>query len=314
MTTQALNSSTAIYSTPQSKFKQALGKNLVGYIFLTPWLIGFFVFTIGPMIASLYLSMTEYDLISNPNWVGFANYTKLFQRDFRYEASVIVTAKYVLFSVPLKIVFALGVAMLLNRKIRGISVYRAVFYLPSILGGSVAISLLWRELFGTHGQINDLLASFGIQGRSWISHPDYALDTLVVLALWQFGSPMIIFLAALKQIPQHLYEAAQIDGANRVHSFLKITLPLLTPIIFFNFVMQMIGAFQAFTPAFIISGGKGGPIDSTLFYTLYLYQKGFAHFQMGYASAMAWVLMVIIAVFTAITFWTSKFWVFYNED
>jgi multiple sugar transport system permease protein len=189
-------------------------------------------------------------------------------------------------------------------------VYRGIFYLPSLLGGSVAIAILWRQVFGAEGLVNNLL---GLEG-SWISRPSTVLSTLIVLAAWQFGSPMIIFLAGLKQIPQDLYDAAAVDGAGKVSTFLRITLPLLTPIIFFNLVLQMIGAFQAFTPAFIISGGTGGPSDSTLFYTLYLYKKGFEFLDMGYASAMAWVLLLIIAVFTAVAFYTSRYWVHYGDS
>ena len=202
--------------------------------------------------------------------------------------------------------------MILNKGISGLPLYRAMFYLPSLLGASVAIAVLWRQLFAGDGLFNQVLALFGIHGPSWISNPDYSLYTLVALSVWQFGSPMIIFLAGLRQIPQDLYEAAEIDGASRRQQFLKITLPLLTPVIFFNVVVQTIDAFKAFTPAFIISGGTGGPIDSTLFYTLYLYQEAFAYFRMGYASALAWILVVIIAMFTAFAFLTSRYWVHYD--
>jgi len=201
----------------------------------------------------------------------------------------------------------------LNRGIAGLPFYRALFYLPSLLGASVAIAVLWRQLFAKDGLVNAALGLFGVQGPSWISDPNYSLYTLVLLSVWQFGSPMIIFLAGLRQIPTDVYEAASIDGANRTQRFFKITLPLLTPVVFFNGVVQTIEAFKAFTPAFIISEGTGGPIDSTLFYTLYLYQEGFAYFRMGYASALAWILLVIIACFTAFSFLTSRYWVHYNE-
>jgi multiple sugar transport system permease protein len=224
-----------------------------------------------------------------------------------------VTFTYVIMAVPLKLAFALGLAMVLNRGIAGLPLYRALFYLPSLLGASVAIAVLWRQLFAKDGLVNVALAFFGIDGPSWISDPNYSLYTLVLLSVWQFGSPMIIFLAGLRQIPSDVYEAANIDGANKMQQFIKITVPLLTPVIFFNGIVQTIDAFKAFTPAFIISEGTGGPIDSTLFYTLYLYQEGFAYFRMGYASALAWILLIIIACFTAFSFLTSRYWVHYND-
>jgi multiple sugar transport system permease protein len=224
-----------------------------------------------------------------------------------------VTFLYVVLAVPLKLAFALALALVLNRGIAGLPLYRALFYLPSLLGASVAIAVLWRQLFAKDGLVNAALALVGIQGPSWISDPSTSLYTLVLLSVWQFGSPMIIFLAGLRQIPQDVYEAASIDGTNRWQRFLYITLPLLTPVVFFNAVVQTIEAFKAFTPAFIISEGTGGPIDSTLVYTLYLYQEGFAYFRMGYASALAWILLVIIACFTAFSFLTSRYWVHYNE-
>jgi multiple sugar transport system permease protein len=224
-----------------------------------------------------------------------------------------VTFTYVIMAVPLKLAFALGLAMVLNRGIAGLPLYRALFYLPSLLGASVAIAVLWRQLFAKDGLVNVALGFFGINGPSWISDPNYSLYTLVLLSVWQFGSPMIIFLAGLRQIPSDVYEAANIDGANKMQQFIKITVPLLTPVIFFNGIVQTIDAFKAFTPAFIISEGTGGPIDSTLFYTLYLYQEGFAYFRMGYASALAWILLIIIACFTAFSFLTSRYWVHYND-
>jgi multiple sugar transport system permease protein len=216
-------------------------------------------------------------------------------------------------SVPIATVVALLVAIGLNRRMPGVGVLRSVYYLPSLLGGSVAIAIMWRELFDKKGLVNNMLGLFGIDGPAWLAFPHTAPWTLVFLHAWQFGSPMVIFLAALKQIPAELYEAVELDGANRWQSFVFVTLPLITPIIFFNVVMQMITSFQAFTPAFIISNGTGAPADSTLFYTLYLYIEGFTNFRMGYAAAMAWVLLAIIAVLTAIAFATSRFWV-YNPD
>jgi multiple sugar transport system permease protein len=283
-----------------------------GYLFLTPWLIGFFGLTLGPALVSLYLSFTDFDLLRSPNWVGTANYVRIATADPKFIAAMHVTFAYVALAVPLKLVFALMVAVILNKGISGLPLYRAMFYLPSLIGASVAIAVLWRQLFEGDGLFNQFLALFGVRGPSWVSNPDYSLFTLVALSIWQFGSPMIIFLAGLRQIRRDVYEAAEIDGASRWQQFWKITLPLLTPVIFFNVVVQTIDAFKAFTPAFIISGGTGGPIDSTLFYTLYLYQEAFAYFRMGYASALAWILVVIIAAFTAFAFLSSRYWVHYD--
>lgn len=283
-----------------------------GYLFLAPWLIGFFGLTLGPALVSLYLSFTDFDLLGSPRWVGAANYVRIATADAKFVSAMHVTFLYVALAVPLKLIFALMVAMVLNKGIRGLPLYRAMFYLPSLIGASVAIAVLWRQLFAGDGLLNQFLALFGIHGPSWISDPDTAIYTLVALSVWQFGSPMIIFLAGLRQIPKDVYEAAEIDGASRSQQFWRITLPMLTPVIFFNGVVQTIDAFKAFTPAFIISGGTGGPIDSTLFYTLYLYQEAFAYFRMGYASALAWILVVIVAAFTALAFLSSRYWVHYD--
>lgn len=291
------------------------GRNLTAYLFLGPWLIGFVVFTLGPVLASLYLSFTKFDLLTAPVWIGAENYVRMFTGDYRFYQALKVTFTYLLFEVPLKLAFALLIATMLDKAVRGGGIYRALFYIPSLLGGSVAIAVLWRQLFEGNGTVNQvLLWLFGIQGPSWISNPDTAVYTLVILAIWQFGSPMIIFLAGLRQIPQDLYEAASIDGASRLRQFRRITLPLLAPVIFFNMVLQVIEGFKAFTPAFIISGGTGGPVDSTLFYTLFLYQEAFAYFRMGYAAALAWVLLIVIGAFTALSFLTSKYWVHYEDD
>jgi multiple sugar transport system permease protein len=296
------------------KLPLAVRENMVGYLFLLPWFIGLFTLTLGPMLGSLYLSFTRYDLLSAPQWIGLQNFTAMFS-DIRFLDSLRVTAIYVFLSVPLKLAVALLVALALNKGLRGLGIYRAVYYVPSLLGGSVAIAILWRQIFGQNGIVNQGLALLGIHGlSSWVANPDTSVYTLIILAAWQFGSPMLIFLAGLKQIPHEMYEAAGIDGAGPINKFFRITLPLLTPIIFFNLVLQMIGAFQAFTPAFIVSSGSGGPYGSTLFYTLYIYQQGFGYFHMGYASAMAWVLLMIIALFTAVAFTSSRFWVFYQDE
>jgi len=287
-------------------------ENKAGYLFLLPWLLGLLVITIGPMIASLFLSFTKYNLLSPPKFTGFANFVRMFE-DERLAKSLEVTFIYVFVSVPLQLALALLLAVILDRGLRGLALYRSIFYLPSLLGASVAIAILWRQIFGSQGLVNAFLGAFGMDGQSWISNPDTALSTLVVLNVWTFGSPMVIFLAGLRQIPQMYYEAASVDGAPRLTQFFRITLPLLSPIIFFNLVLQIIHAFQSFTQAFIVSGGTGGPSDSTLFYTLYLYQRGFGQLDMGYASAMAWLLVLIIGAFTAINFWASKYWVFYDD-
>ncbi len=294
--------------------QRSLADNAIGYLFLAPWLLGFFVLTLYPMVQSLFYSFTQFDMLQPPKWVGIANYAKMFTGDPTYIKSLKVTFTYVFLAVPLKLAFALIVAAVMNQKLRFISLYRTVYYIPTLLGGSVAIAMLWKRLFSGDGAINTLLRSvFNAHPPAWIAHPKYALYTLVLLTVWQFGSSMIIFLAGLKQIPDEYYEAASVDGAGWRTRFFRITIPCLSPVILFNLVMQMISAFQAFTQAFIISAGKGGPLDSTMFYTLYLYTKGFYYFEMGYASAMAWVLLVIIAVLTVLIFRTSGSWVTYGS-
>jgi multiple sugar transport system permease protein len=302
--------------TPEEKrlqAKEAGRDNKAGYLFLLPWLIGLVLIIGGPMIASLYLSFTNYSLIQAPEWVGLDNYVRMFN-DPRLLKSLAVTFTYVIVGVPLQLIVALAIAMLLNEGMKGLAFYRSIFYLPSMLGASVAIAVLWRQMFEVDGLVNQVLRLFGFPATtSWIADPQWALWTIILLHVWTFGSPMVIFLAGLRQIPGMYYEAASVDGASRWAQFRKITLPLLSPIIFFNLVLQIINAFQAFTQAFVVSNGTGGPADSTLFFTVYLYQRGFVQFQMGYAAAMAWLLVVIIAAFTAINFYFSKRWVFYGD-
>jgi multiple sugar transport system permease protein len=284
--------------------------NRIGYLFVSPWLIVFMLFTLVPMAISLYLAFTNYDLLSGGEWVGLANFERMFFKDIRYGRALIATVKYVMLAIPLRLAFALLVALLLNTKRNGVYWYRAAFYIPSVIGGSVAVAVMWRQLFGSSGLINGIGAVLGFPPVNWLGNPDTAIWTLILLAVWQFGSPMLIFLAGLRQIPAELYESASIDGANAPQKFLRITLPLLTPIIFFNLIMQTISGFRVFTQAFIVTGGA--PLDTTLFYALYLYQRAFSSFQMGYASAMAWVLLLIIGVLTAISFRLSSLWVFYE--
>lgn len=287
---------------------------LSAYGFLSPWLIGMVVITLGPMIASLYLSFTRYDLIGSAEWIGLDNYVRMFESDPRYLKSVQVTIMYTVLSVPGILIFSLLLAVFLNRGMKFLSVYRALFYIPSLLGSSVAIAVLWLQVFGSSGIFNAFLGLFGIEGQSWIGNPSTALYTVVALAIWTFGSTMVIFLAGLRQIPASYYEAAQLDGANRWQQFWSITFPHLTPVIFFNGLLVVVNSLQSFTPAYVISGGTGQPADSLLLYTVYLYQKGFVDFQMGYASAMAWALLLALALITGGIFWSSRYWVFYGED
>lgn len=297
--------------------KQALKKersrdSKAAAVFLAPWLLGLAGITIGPMLASLYLAFTDYNLLQDPNFTGLENIQRMVG-DERLGKSLAATLTYVVVSVPIQLAVALGLALLLDRGIRGLALYRSVLYLPSLLGASVAIAVLWRLVFGGEGLVNAFLGLFGIQGPAWVAEPDTALGTLIVLHVWTFGAPMVIFLAGLRQIPRQYYDAASTDGANKWQQLRSITLPLLSPIIFFNLVLGLIGSFQSFTQAFIVSNGSGGPADSTLFFSLYLYQEGFAGFRMGYASALAWLLLIIIGAFTALNFWASKYWVFYDD-
>lgn len=297
-------------SAQKRNFRQS---NLIGYIFIGPWLLAFFAFTLMPMLASLYFSFTDYsslDSLDKARWVGLQNFERMFTTDTKYIKAVSATFFYVIFAIPLRLIFALGLAMLLNTGRKGMGLYRAAFYAPSIVGGSIAVAVMWRQVFGTEGLVNGFLAFFGVPARTWLGNPDTAIWTLIVLAVWQFGSPMLIFLAGLKQIPTEFYEAASIDGASGIRKFISITLPLLSPVIFFNLIMQMISGLMVFTQAFIITGGA--PLDTTLFYALYIYRRAFENFQMGYASAMAWVLLLIIAFFAAIVFRSSSQWVYYE--
>jgi len=307
-------------------------QNAGAYAFLAPWLLGFLVLTLYPMAYSLWLGFTDYDFTKpgETHWIGIGNYLKMFaplagksefisstgeavRADPYYLKALSVTFTYVFASVPLKLIVALAIAMLMNQRLRGVPFYRAVYYIPTLLGGSVAIAVLWRKLFEKEGLVNGFLGALGFSNLpSWITNPRYALWTLVLLTVWQFGSSMIIFLAGLKQIPEEYYEAASVDGASKVRQFFAITIPLLSPVILFNLVMQMISAFQAFTQAYIIGGGRGGVLNSTLFYTLHLYIQGWTYHEMGYASAMAWVLLAIIGVLTVIIFRSSGAWVSYG--
>ncbi|OLS42176.1 carbohydrate ABC transporter permease [Bacillus sp. MRMR6] len=297
-----------------SKRRRIINENLTGYAFISPFIIGFLAFTLIPIIASLYLSFTNYNLFSAPRWIGFDNYIKMFTADPRYWQSLKVTLIYVLAGVPLRLAFALLIAMILNTASKAVGIYRTLFYLPSLIGGSVAVAIMWRNVFGDLGIVNIVLDLLGLNVVRWFGNPTAALWMLIFLSVWQFGSSMLIFLAGLKGIPKSYYEAASVDGANGVQKFFKITLPMLSPVILFNTVMQTIAAFMTFVPAFIISKGTGGPLDGTLLYSLYLFIQGFEFFNMGYASAMAWVMLIIVGVLTVIIFVSSKYWVHYESE
>lgn len=293
--------------------RRARKDNLAGYFFISPWLVGFLALTLAPLLASLYFSFTDYDILSPARWAGLANFKKMFLGDPRYWKSSWATLYYAIAAVPLRLCVALAVALLLNRKRRGIGVYRALFYAPSVVGESVAVAVMWRQIFGGEGLVNACARLLGLPGKTlWLADPHFAIWTLILLAAWQFGSAMLIFLAGLKQIPNELYESASIDGAGRMRKFRSITLPMLTPIIFFNLVMQMINGLIVFTPALVITNGQ--PLDTTNFYALYMYRRAFETFQMGYASGMAWVLMAVIGLLSALIFKTSDRWVFYESE
>ena len=266
-----------------------------------------------PMIVSLYLSFCRYNILTPPQWVGLQNFKDIFYNDPRFWQALKVTFTYVVGAVPLRLFFALFLAVLFSQKRKMVGLYRTMYYIPSLIGGSVAVAVMWRQLFGVSGALNSFLIKTGVleTGFGWNVHPRTALLSLIILAAWQFGSPMLIFLAGLKQIPASLYESAAIDGANRVQAFFRITLPQLTPIIFFNLVMQTINNFMVFTQAYIITGGQ--PFDRTLVYVLYLFRTGFTYNKMGYASALAWILLFIIGVLTAVIFRSSSYWVYYES-
>ncbi|WP_159949833.1 sugar ABC transporter permease [Rhizobium sp. 18065] len=284
----------------------------LGLLYLSPYILGLLVFTTVPFVISLYLSFTDYNLMSAPIFTGLDNYIRLFTADRTFRKSLWVTLLYVFTTVPLKLAFALFVAVILNSKLKFINVFRTAFYVPSILGGSIAIAVLWRYMFADVGLVNMGLGMIGLEPVNWFGDPVNALFTITLLRLWQFGSAMVIFLAALQSIDKSLYEAASIDGAGKWKSFVHITLPLITPVIFFNLIMQMVQAFQEFNGPYIIT--QGGPLKATYLLPIYIYDEAFKRFDMGYASAIAWVLFVIIMALTLIAFWSSRHWVYYAGD
>ncbi|MBW7453026.1 sugar ABC transporter permease [Paenibacillus sepulcri] len=287
-------------------------RNVVnGMLFVSPWVIGFIALTMVPFVLSLYYSFTTYDVVAAPDWTGIQNYVQL-MKDPIFWTSIYNTLFYTVFSVPLSIVIGVALALLLNLKIRGMAFYRTIFYLPSIVP-LVASSILWLWLFDPQfGLINSMLEAIGIRGPGWLVDPAWSKPALIVMGLWGIGGAMIIYLAGLQDIPQEMYESAELDGAVWWHKIVYITLPMLTPVIFFNLIMGLIGSFQYFTQAYIVT--SGGPNDSTLFYSLYLYNNAFSYFHMGYASAMAWILFLLIMAATLIVFKSSARWVFYGGD
>ena len=285
--------------------------NIAGYLLVAPWVCGFLILWLIPMLMSIFYSFTDFNLLKAPNFIGFGNYIRAFTQDRMFLQTLKVTFTYVLVLVPLRLSFALLVAMILNAKHKGVGLYRTVYYIPSIIGGSIAVSIVWKQLFGNKGVMMSLLSVFGIhQKLSFLGNPGTALGAIILMGVWQFGSSMLIFLAALKQIPKSLYESAMVDGAKPRQKFLKITLPMLTPTIFFNLILQIVNGFRVFTESYVITGG--GPLNSTLTYVLYLYRRAFTYFDMGYSCALAWILVLIIAVFTVIIFKTQKNWVYYE--
>jgi pectin-derived oligosaccharide transport system permease protein len=313
--TLTLDRPVAPQAPPGRRWSERRRATMAGYAFLAPWLVGFFGITALPMLGSLVLSFTNFSgSFRNVEWIGLENYRIMFTVDPAYWGSVRVTFLYVFLSVPVMLAFALAVAAMLNKGLRALGLYRTIFYVPSLLGGSVAVAVLWRFVWGESGLVNDVLGVLGLESGSWIGNPDTALVTIMVLNVWTFGSPMIIFLAGLRQVPPELYEAASLDGAGRWQRFRHITMPSISPVVLFNGILALIGGFQAFTQVYVVSGGTGGPAGSTLFYTLLLYQRAFTELRFGYASAMAWVLLVVIAAATALVFASGRFWVHYGDE
>ncbi|MDY0908448.1 sugar ABC transporter permease [Microbacterium sp. CFBP9034] len=293
---------------------RARRETLAGYGFLIPWLIGFFGLTLIPMGYSLYLSFTRYNIFTAPQWIGLDNYIRMFTDDPAFMQSAQITLIYVLVGTPITLAAALGVAMLLNYRDAGAGFFRSSFYAPSLIGGSVSVAIVWRAMFSEEGPVNGILSSIGIDLGGWVGNPSLVLPMMILLSIWQFGATMVIFLAGLKQIPKELYEAAEVDGAGAYRRFRAVTIPMLSPVIFFNLLLGLIGAFQVFTSAYIISNGSGGPAGMTNFITLYLYKRGFSDGQMGYAAAIAWVLLIVVAVIAFILFRTQRSWVHYSGD
>lgn len=293
------------------KKRNKLERHYMGWWFILPWLIGFMVFKLYPMVSSLIYSFSDYHLFKGASEWGLMNYIKIFE-DSDIRRAFGVTMKYAFITVPFKLCAALFIAYILNFKIKFVNAFRTAYYIPSVLGGSIAIAVLWKSLFRDDGLINSILAVFGIAGPNWLSDPNWALFVISLLRVWQFGSAMVIFLAALKGVPEDLYEAATIDGASKWKQFVSITVPMITPVIFYNLITQIVQAFQEFNGPFVIT--QGGPLNSTTLVSLLIYNRAFKTYEMGMASAMAWVLFVIVMVLSGIAFYSQKYWVYYSDD
>jgi oligogalacturonide transport system permease protein len=284
----------------------------LGFLFVLPFVLGVVLFKLFPFAMSFALSFTEYDVMDPPRFVGLQNYQELAFEDPLFRQSLGVTLWFALLAVPARVGFALFVAHVLNFKLRGINFFRSAFYLPSILGGSIATAVLWRFLFAKNGLVNGVLVELGFEPVAWLADEHYSMWTIVLLFMWQFGSAMVIFLAALQNVPQSLYEAAEIDGASRSQQFWRITVPLITPVIFFNLIMQMVHAFQEFNAPYMVT--EGGPLSSTYVLALYIYDQSFRYFNLGYGSALSWVLFAIVGGLAAFSFWSQRYWVFYAGE
>lgn len=285
-------------------------RSKIGLVYILPWLIGMVFLTLYPFINALVISFSDYNLVREPNFIGLTNYTNLF-KDKDFLSTLVATLKYTVFTVPLQLTFALFIAYILNFKLKLINFYRTAYYIPSLLGGNVAVAVLWRFLFQQDGFVNRFIGLFGGQPVPWLSSPTGAMSIIVILKVWQFGSAMLIFLAALKDVPSDLYEAASVDGATKFHSFFNITIPLITPTIFFNLVMQLVNAFQEFNGPYLVTGR--GPLNSTYLTSMFIYDNAFKFFNMGYASAASWILFLIIVSVTLVLFATQNKWVFYSD-
>lgn len=312
MTTRSPSAKTIQPRHRSSRLSLRQRESLAFYLCISPWIIGFVLFVLGPMIASLVISTMRWDLLKPPRFVGLENYQRLFTNDPLFWQSLRVTVKYTLLYVPTELIGGLGLALLMNQRVRGIAVYRTIYYLPSVLAG-VAFVVVWMWLLHPEaGLVNAFLGLLGIQGPRWLTDPDTALYALWMMSIWGLGRTAIIFLAGLKDVPQELYEAAAIDGAGAWRTFRNVTVPMITPTIFFNLVLSVIATFQTFTSAFVAT--NGGPLDSTLFFVLYIYRSAFQFFRMGYASALAWVLFVIILLLTMLVVRSARRWVYYEGE
>lgn len=292
--------------------KKTMKREYQAYLYILPWILGFAILQLYPFVSSFIYSFTDYTVGAKATFQGLANYKKLFTQDKEFWNSLKVTILFALYTVPGKLIMALAVAMFLNRDLKGINLIRTLYYIPSLFGGSVAVALLWRLMFLDNGVINAILSALHLPVIQWLGDTRYALRTICMLEIWQFGSSMVMFLAALKQVPRSLYEAAEIDGAGKVTRFFHITLPQISPVIFFNLINQTIQALQNFTSAQVIT--EGGPLKSTYVLGLKLYKEGFSYFKMGYASAISWVVFAAIMIFTLAIFASSKLWVHYADE